>query len=99
MSTLSGSTKKYLRSLAHHLKPVVMVGKNGVTDDLIRAVDEALTGSELIKIKFIEFKNEKKLLASEIAERTNSHVIGMIGNIAMLYRQHPDEDKREIKLS
>ena len=96
--TLSGSTKKYLRGLAHHLKPVVMVGKNGVTDDLINAVDEALSGSELIKIKFLEFKDEKKLLASEIAERTNSYVIGIVGNIAMMYRQHPDEDKREIVL-
>ena len=95
---LNGSTKKYLRGLAHHLKPVVMVGKNGVTDDLISAVGEALAGSELIKIKFLEFKNDKKILSSEIAERTNSHVIGIIGNIAMLYRQHPDEDKRKIKV-
>ena len=77
--TLSGSTKKYLRGLAHHLKPIIMVGKNGVTDDLINAVNEALTGSELIKIKFLEFL--KPWSFAEYTKTENGSAYGIKHNV------------------
>ena len=98
MKQLKGSTRKYLRGQAHHLKPVVMVGKNGLTDDVIGAIDEALDSFELIKVKFIEFKKERKELSEKIAERTRAEFLGTIGNIAMFFRQHPDEEQRKISL-
>jgi putative YhbY family RNA-binding protein len=57
---MKGSTKKYLRSLAHHLKPVVIVGKNGINSQLIASTEVALNDHELIKVRFGEFKEEKK---------------------------------------
>jgi RNA-binding protein len=95
---MKGSAKKYLRSLAHHLKPVVIVGKNGVNAQLIGSVDLALKDHELIKVKFGEFKEAKKEISAEIAQATKSELIGIIGNIAMFYRPHPQPEKRKIKI-
>ncbi len=98
MEKLKGSVKKQLRSLAHHLKPVVMVGRNGISEQLKASVDAALKDHELIKVKFLDFKEEKKEIAREIAEITKSEVIGIIGNIVIFYRQHPQAELRKIKL-
>lgn len=98
MMPLKGSERKQLRKLAHHLEPVVFVGKSGVTDTVIEAADQALEAHELIKVKFIEFKKEKKELAAEIERRTRSAVAGIVGNVAILYREQEDEEKRKISL-
>jgi tetratricopeptide (TPR) repeat protein len=53
---------------------------------------------ELIKVKFGEFKEAKKEIAAQIAQATESEVVGLIGNIAIFYRQHPQSEKRKIKI-
>jgi RNA-binding protein len=98
MERLKGSERKHLRALAHCLKPVVMIGRIGISKELTSSVDAALKDHELIKVKFLEFKEEKKEMAGEIAGATGSEVVGIIGNIAILYRQHPDPQLRKIKL-
>ena len=98
MEKLKGSDRKYLRSLAHHLKPVVHVGKEGVTDRLVGTVVRALDAHELIKVRFLEFKKEKGPLANEIARRSRSQQVGTVGHVAIFYREHPDEEKRKIRL-
>ncbi|HHO75819.1 MAG TPA: ribosome assembly RNA-binding protein YhbY [Deltaproteobacteria bacterium] len=98
VKSLSGSQRTYLRGLAHSLRPVIQVGKNGITPELIKAVDEALGFHELIKVKFVGFKEEKKELANEIGEKTSSEAVGQIGNIAIFYREQPDKEKRRITL-
>ena len=97
---LKGSQRKYLRGLAHNLNPAAAVGQKGITDALLEEIEESLEASELIKIKFVEFKDKqsKKELVDEIAKRTDAFVAGMIGHVAILYRQHPDPDKRKIRL-
>jgi len=96
MISLTGAQRRYLRSQAHHLDPAVMIGKNGLTDAVIASVDESLEAHELIKVRFVERKEEKKALAPVIAEKTHSHLAGMVGHVAIFYRQHEDEDKRRI---
>jgi RNA-binding protein len=98
MTELSSSQRKELRSLAHHLDPLVLVGAKGVTETLIRSVRDSLEAHELIKIKFNEHKDEKKTLIEQIAESTESAVVGTIGHVAILYREHPTPEKRRIKL-
>ena len=90
--------KKYLRSQAHHLNPLVIIGRNGINEQVIGSIDRALHDHELIKIKFGEFKEGKKELSAEIAAATKSAVVGMIGNIAILYREHPESEKRKYKI-
>jgi len=100
MKTLKGFEKKYLRGLAHDLKPVVLIGKEGITNGTVRAADEELSRHELIKIKFNDFKekNQKETLTGELVDKTGSALIGMIGHTAILYRPQTDPAKRRIRL-
>lgn len=96
MDSLTGQQRRYLRSLANRLKPLVFVGKEGVTDTVIKSVEDAITAHELIKVKFIDHKDHKQPLIDEIVERTNSHQAGLVGHVALLYRQQEDPEKRKI---
>ncbi len=98
MSTLTGKQRTHLRGLAHGLKPLVLIGVKGLTPEQVKVLDETLLDHELIKVKFLEHKEEKKELAAEMAAATGAELAGMIGNIAILYRPHPDPAKRRISL-
>ena len=100
MKTLTSSQMKYLRGLAHGLKPVVLIGQNGLTDAVVQATESALDRHELIKVKFndIKDKTQKKAHASSLESATSSSMVGMIGHIAIFYRRHRDAEKRKISL-
>ncbi len=98
MNNLSSSQRSYLRSQAHHLDPVVLIGKHGITDGTIESIDRVLEARELIKIKFREFKDEKLSLSEKIVELTNSQIVGVIGHTVIIFRQNPDSDKRQIHI-
>lgn len=98
MTPLSSAQRRHLRSLAHHLDPVCYIGKNGLTDAVVQAVEAAFDAHELLKLKFNDCKDEKRELSSAIEQRTGSAIVGIIGNIAILYREHPDPEKRRIQL-
>ena len=95
---LKGFQKKCLRGLAHKTKPVVFIGQKGITETLNRSINDALTAHELIKLKYIDFKEkEKKTEIAGIIEKTHGcEIVGMIGHMAIFYRQHPEEEKRRI---
>ena len=100
MKELKGSQKKYLRGLAHKLNPSAFVGQKGLTESLIGEIDKALETTELIKIKFIDFKEkeQKKALTDDITKATGSHLAGMICHVAILARQNEGIEKQHIKL-
>jgi len=100
MEKLKGFQKQYLKGLAHGLKPVVFVGQKGITPEVAKAVADALDQHELIKVKFVEFKekNQKKEAAGAIEKETASEEVGMIGHVAVFYRQQEDPEKRRITL-
>ena len=94
MNNLSSSQRSFLRSQAHHLEPVALIGNNGVTDGTINTIDKAFYSRELIKIKFRGFKDEKEILSEKIAGLTNSAVVGIIGHTLIIFRQNPDLEKQ-----
>ena len=100
LKELKGSQKKYLRGLAHNLNPSAFVGQKGITETLIKEIDQALEATELIKVKFNDYKekDQKNSLTKEIAKATQSHIAGMIGHVAILYRQNKNPEKQHIKL-
>lgn len=98
MSELSAAQRKHLRGLAHSLAPAVQVGKQGLTETVLRSLDEALSARELVKVKFVALNEEKREIAAEIDARLGSACVGTIGHVAILYREHPDPEKRRIKL-
>ena len=94
---LTSKQRKYLRGLAHHLRPVAWVGNAGLSDALVRKVDEELEHHELVKVKFTENAPAKaKVAGPELAERAYGALCGTIGGVVILYRPHPK--KPEIKL-
>lgn len=83
---LRSSELKALKGKAQHLQPALKIGKAGVTEAFISSLHQCLERSGLVKIKFDEFKDRKKILVPEIAEKTESKVILFVGNTATLYR-------------
>jgi RNA-binding protein len=96
--SLSNPQIRTLKALAQRLEPILHVGKSGVTDAFLASVEQALTDHELIKIKFAAFKDERKSLAAEIATRTNSELVWVVGHVAVLYRLQPDPSRRRVLL-
>lgn len=98
MRPLGSGDRKRLRGLAHALEPIVRVGKRGVTPDLEASLEEALLAHELVKVRFLERKDERKELTEAMARAVGAEVAGLVGHVAILYREHPDPEKRRIDL-
>ncbi|HEY9509535.1 MAG TPA: YhbY family RNA-binding protein [Verrucomicrobiae bacterium] len=86
---LGNAKIRQLKATAQRLEPILKIGKAGLSDGFLRSVDEVLTQHELVKIKFAEFKEQKKELAPQLAEKTGSHLIMRVGNVMVLYRPRP----------
>ncbi len=94
---LTGKQRRYLRSLGHHLVPVVQVGQKGLTDALFLKVTEELGHHELIKVKFgQEAVASIKETGQKLAESTGAHLAQVLGRTVLLYRRR-DKDP-EIRL-
>lgn len=100
MTAMSSYQRKYLRGLAHGLKPIVFVGQKGMTSSLATALDQALAAHELVKAKFVDEKDKtyKAQTIDFLEKATASDMVGSIGHIAIFYRPHPDPEKRKIVL-
>ena len=88
---LSGRQKRHLRGLAHHLVPVVQVGKEGVSEAVISATARALLDHELIKVRLPQVeKSERLAMASALEIGAGAKLAGLQGRVAILYRRHPN---------
>lgn len=88
MSTaLSEKQLRFLRGKAHALKPVVMLGKNGLTDNVVAETVQALRDHELIKVKVRTGERaHREAVLVELVARTASALVTQIGHVAVLYR-------------
>ena len=83
---LSNTEKRDLKARAQRLEPIVKLGHGGMSEAFLRSLDEALTTHGLVKMKFTDFKEEKKTLVPQIAEKTASEVIAQVGHVAVFFR-------------
>ena len=89
---LTGKQRRHLRALGHKLEIVGHVGKAGLDDGIIAAVDQALTDHELIKLKIGEAAGVDRHEAAEaLATKTKSQVAQVLGYTVLLYRRHPQK--------
>jgi RNA-binding protein len=100
MKKLEGFQRKYLRGLAHSLKPVVLIGQKGLTAEVLQSAKQAFERHELIKVKFHDFKEkeQKAELIKLFEQEIGSEIVGVIGHTAIFYRQQSDPEKRKISL-
>ena len=95
---LNSKQRKYLRSQAHHLTPIAFIGKNGFTKGSANSIEKVLAVHELIKLKFNDCKDEKYKISQEVSDKLNCSIVGIIGNITILYREQSDKKNRKYKL-
>jgi len=88
---LSGKQNRYLRGLGHHLEPVVMLGKSGLTENIVTSTSEALDNHELIKIRVQEgCELDRREAAEMLAKVTHAHLVQVLGRTFLLYRRNDD---------
>ncbi len=75
-----------------------MVGKKGVDEGVVKALDEALIAHELVKVRFQDFKNEVRPLADELTKQVNAAVVTTVGHVAIIFRQNEDPDAQVIHI-
>ncbi|GAA0206339.1 ribosome assembly RNA-binding protein YhbY [Kangiella japonica] len=88
---LSKTQVKFLRSKAHKLKPVVMIGDKGLTENVLEEINLALNHHELIKVRIrTEERDDKKAMITEICKKTKAQEVQVIGHVVALYRRSDD---------
>ena len=92
---LDGAQRRHLRGLAHPLKPIIFVGEGGISQAVVRALDEALTSHELVKIRLRQ-PGDKKASAAELAKLAGAALCGVVGHTVVLYRPHPKDPQIEL---
>lgn len=97
---LTGKQLRYLRGLGHHLKPLVMLGREGINDNVIKAADAVLAAHELVKVKIGNgCPLERREAADTVAAGTGSAIVQILGKTFLLFRANPDRDaEHRIKL-
>jgi RNA-binding protein len=94
MSELLPLTNPQIRTLkaqAQRMKATLKIGKEGLSPQFLAALDESLKQHELVKVKFDDFKEQKKELTPQLAQKSTSHLVTRVGNVVVLYRPKAKE--------
>ncbi|MFT3928160.1 MAG: ribosome assembly RNA-binding protein YhbY [Myxococcales bacterium] len=95
--SLTGKQRRFLRAEAHALNPVVMVGKEGLSETVLEAVKDALLAHELIKVRLLDTAPlERQELADRLPNMVKAELAGLIGRVVVLYKRHPHKPKIEL---
>lgn len=91
---LTDPQRRHLRSLAHHLKPVVLMGQHGLKDTVLAEIDGALTHHELVKVRVAgEDRDERASTVEAIVAATGADLVQTIGHVAVLFRRNPKKPR------
>jgi RNA-binding protein len=97
--SLSAVQKRFLRSKAHHLKPVVMVGQHGLGENVLNELEIALDAHELIKVKIAAERDERAAITQTLVEHSGAELVQTIGQMSILYRRNEKKPKIELPKS
>jgi RNA-binding protein len=91
---LSQNQKKFLRGLAHGLNPVIIIGSNGVTESLMKELNQSLTHHELLKIKMAAGEREdRKAIIEYVIEQTGAQLVQSVGKMFVIFRAKPKDSQ------
>jgi RNA-binding protein len=94
---LTGKQRRFLRGLGHNLSPAIYVGKEGISEAVVAALDEALLTHELVKVKLGQNAvDDRDDAASALAAGTASHIAQVLGNTILVYRRHPEKPRLKL---
>lgn len=91
---MTSKQRAYLRGLANSITPIFQIGKNGISENLIKQIDDALEARELIKISVLDTAPDNvKPLGIEISEAANSVFVQSVGNKITLFRARKKDSR------
>jgi len=91
---LSPSQRRYLRSLAHDLNPVILLGAKGATEAVVKELNQALDRHELVKVKLSGGdRDERKAQITFLVDGTGAEDVQQIGHVVVLFRRNADDPK------
>src|SRR4051812_40100951 len=92
--SLSGKQRRHLRSLGHHLEPVVQLGKLGLTKGVVGAVDAALEEHELVKVRIgTECPEDRHAIADQLGPAVKGEIAQVLGRTLLVYRRRAKDSK------
>ena len=95
---INSKQRSKLRAMAHHLKPMVIIGKAGIIDGAINSIDKALDDHELIKVKLGHDKKIKDEFVDVVKNKLSVFLVGNVGHTFIIFRIQEDKDKRKINI-
>ena len=95
---INSKQRSKLRASAHHLKPIVVIGKAGIIDGAVKSIDKALDDHELIKVKLSDNKKLKEQFIDIIENILSAFLVGNVGHTFIIFRPQKDKDKRKITI-
>lgn len=93
---LNNAQIRKLKGMAQKMEASLKLGKNGLSAAFIQSLDQELNRHELVKVKLAEFKEQRKELAPEMATKTGAHLVTLLGNVVVLYRQNKEAEQQKI---
>ncbi len=97
MNMLTGKQKRFLRSEAHHLRAIFQIGKDGVNENMIKQINEALEKRELIKVSVLQnCLEEKDDIAAALVKGTQAELVQILGNTIVLYKESQENKSIEL---
>ena len=96
--SITKEQRRKLKKLAHHIKPFINIGKQGLVDGVIHSIKEKIENDELIKVKFSQNKEDKALISREVIKETDSEEVCLIGHTLILYKKSKNPQNRQIKI-
>jgi RNA-binding protein len=92
----SSPLRRELRAAGHHLSAIVQVGKEGLTDAVLRQLSDALDHHELVKLRVgTESPEDRFDVADALAARADAQVVQVLGRTVLVYRKHPEKPRFE----
>ncbi len=92
LTPLTNAEIRQHKATAQRLKAMLKMGRQGLTPAFVQSVNDALQHHGLVKVKFDDFKDQRKTLAPQLAEKTGSHLIMLVGNVVVLFRPKPEPE-------
>lgn len=94
---MTSKQRAYLRGLANKIDAIFQIGKNGINENLVKQLDDALEAREIIKITVLETAPDTgREAAEEISQKINAEVVQVVGNKITLFRQRKEKSKIEL---
>ena len=96
---ITGKQRAYLRKISHGIEPIFQIGKDGVTDEVLTGISQALNKREIVKVHILETALlDTRETCDYVAARLNAEPVQAIGNKFILYRRSDEEKYRKIEI-